>query len=78
MSNISIYLKDFKLAGIAKTLDQRLTEATASNMSYSDFLELLLDDERFSRNDNKSKKLYASAKLPNQKRFTDFDFTWHL
>ena len=69
-------LRDFKLSGIIRTLDVRLAEATSQNLSHSEFLELLLEDEINQRSDNKRKRLYGGAHLPFEKGLEDFDFTF--
>lgn len=69
-------LREFKLAGIIKTLDLRLEEAKNGNMSYSDFLNLLLEDEIDNRGDNRRKNLYHKAKLPFEKGLEEFDFVF--
>ncbi len=69
-------LREFKLSGIIRTLDVRLTEANDRNLSYREFLELLLEDEVNQRVDNKRKRLYGGAHLPFEKGLEDFDFTF--
>ena len=69
-------LREFKLSGIARTIDVRISEATSENLSYSEFLELLLEDEVNQRSDNKRHRLYAGAHLPYEKGLEDFDFTF--
>lgn len=69
-------LRDFKLSGIIRTLEVRLTEATSQNLSHREFLELLLEDEVNQRSDNKRKRLYGGARLPFEKGLEDFDFTF--
>ena len=69
-------LREFKLSGIIRTLDVRLAEANNQNLSYREFLELLLEDEVNQRSDNKRKRLYGGAHLPFEKGLEDFDFTF--
>src|SRR3989344_3913399 len=69
-------LREFKLSGIIRTLEVRLSEATDQNLSHSEFLELLLEDEVNQRSDNKRKRLYGGAHLPFEKDLEDFDFTF--
>lgn len=76
MNKIKQKLKDFKLAGVIKNLELRLEEAKRSNLGYSEFLELILEDEKDNRNFNRKKKLYQKAKLPFQKGLEDFDFSF--
>lgn len=69
-------LRDFKLSGIIRTLPVRLEEAINRNLSHSEFLELLLEDEVNQRTENRRKRLYAGARLPFEKGIEDFDFTF--
>ena len=69
-------LRDFKLSGIIRTLPVRLEEAVNRNLSHSEFLELLLEDEVNQRTENRRKRLYTGARLPFEKGIEDFDFTF--
>lgn len=69
-------LREFKLSGIIRTLEVRLTEANNQGLSHREFLELLLEDEVNQRSDNKRKRLYGGAHLPFEKGLEDFDFTF--
>lgn len=69
-------LKEFKLAGICNSLDERLAYAQEKSLGYLDFLELLLEDEHTSRNNNGYKKRFAKARLPARKTIEDFDFSF--
>jgi len=76
MNTINSRLKDFKLAGILANLNERLTYAKESDLSYTDFLELLLEDEENNRRDNSYKKKYLLAKFPSHKTIEEFDFSF--
>jgi hypothetical protein len=54
-------LKQLKLSGIAKTIDMRNEQALKDNMSYMEFMELLISDEFNNRQNNAIKK--KSSKL---------------
>lgn len=69
-------LRDFKLSGIIRTLEVRLEEAVSRNLSHSEFLDLLLEDEVNQRKENRRRRLYGSARLPFEKGIEDFDFTF--
>ena len=73
---INQLLTKFNLAWIRKTLELRLAEAQEDNLSYSEFLEILLTDEKENREDNRRKRLYQEAKFPFEKTIDDFDFTF--
>lgn len=69
-------LSQLKLAGIIKTLDIRNQEAIKSNLSYVEFLELLIEDELTNRKDNAYKKKFYRAHFPYTKTLEEFDFTF--
>jgi len=76
MNNTLNLLRQFRLAGIQKTLDLRLEEAKGNNLSYLEFLDLLLTDEKVNREDNRRKRIYHEAHFPFQKHLDEFDFTF--
>lgn len=76
MNSIKKLLRDFKLSGIHNSIEERLSYAQSKSLSYSDFLELLLEDEANNRKDNGYKKRYAKAKFPAYKTVEDFDFAY--
>lgn len=57
-------LKDLKLSGVIKTLDVRSEEAIKSNMSYMEFIELLISDEILNRQTNGGNKRLQKARFP--------------
>ena len=69
-------LKGLKLAGMVKVLELRLKQAQEDNMSFSEFLGLLVEDELNSRSDNRRSRLYKEAHLPFEKGLEDFDFAF--
>lgn len=69
-------LREFRLSGMAKSLGHRLKQAESQNLSYTELLGLLCEDEANMRADNKRLRLYRSAKLPFEKGLEDFDFTF--
>jgi len=74
--NLKTKLKEYKLSGIYNNIDERLSYAKQKSLSYTEFLELILEDEENSRRDNSYKKRYIQAKLPSHKTFEDFDFNF--
>lgn len=70
------YLKEFKLAGMASSLEERMSYAKSNKLSYHELLELLCEDERNNRNDNNYKRRSSGAKLPALKNLEDFDFNF--
>lgn len=76
MQELLKYLREFKLAGIASGLEERISYAKLNKLSYQEFLELLCEDERDNRRDNNYKRRKAASKLPADKRLEDFDFNY--
>lgn len=76
MKNIQTHLRKFNLAGMAKTFEERIKEAQQNNLGYSEFLELLLEDEANNRDDNRKIRLYKEARLPLEKHLDQFDFSF--
>lgn len=76
MNIVKTKLKNFKLAGILNSIDERLSFAKEKSLSYIEFLEILLDDEHQNRKNNGYTKRYAKAKFPHYKTIEDFDFTF--
>jgi DNA replication protein DnaC len=76
MQTLKSRLRQFNLAGMYNSLEERVSFATDKNLSHREFLELLVDDEVNNRNNNNFKKRYAKAKLPAQKTIEDFNFSF--
>lgn len=75
-SSIEKKLREFKLSGMISTLEMRVKQAQDDNLSYTDFLGMLLEDETNRRSDNKHARLYRKAHLPFEKGIEDFDFSF--
>ncbi len=58
-------LREFKLSGMNQSLEERLSYAQEKQLSYTEFLELLLEDESNTRRANSYKKRYTKAKWLN-------------
>ena len=76
IASIEQKLKQFRLSGMVKSLDVRLKQAQSGNISYGEFLGLLLEDEENTRADNRRLRMLKSAKLPFAKGVEDFDFSF--
>ncbi|MFH1823880.1 MAG: IS21-like element helper ATPase IstB [Candidatus Firestonebacteria bacterium] len=76
MNIIKSKLKEFKLAGINNSIEERMAYAKEKKLSYEEFLELLLEDESNNRRENGYKKRYSKARLPVYKTIEDFDFSF--
>lgn len=69
-------LKDLKLSGIIKTLDVRNEEAIRSNISYMEFMELIISDEVLNRQTNGSNKRLHKARFPQHKTLEEYNFNY--
>jgi DNA replication protein DnaC len=69
-------LKEFRLSGMAGTLELRNKQAQEDNLSCLEFLALLCEDEENMRDANKRKRLYKQARLPALKSIEDFNFAF--
>ena len=76
MNTLIKKLKEFKLAGMANGIAERISYANNNSLSYQQFLEILCEDEDNSRRENGYKKRYRGAKLPAYKSIEDFDFSF--
>ena len=76
MQELCKNLREFKLSGMALTLEDRLSYAKSKKLPYEEFLELLCQDELDNRRDNNYKRRYSAAKLPSNKKLEDFDFSF--
>lgn len=76
MNEIKSALKSLKLAGIAKTLDGRNKYALENQLSYIDFLNLILDDEMSNRQSNSYKNRFSRSKLMSDKTIETYDFAY--
>jgi hypothetical protein len=56
-------LREYKLSGIYNSVEERISYAKEKSLSYTEFLELLLEDEANNRRDNSYKKRYSKAKV---------------
>jgi len=68
-------LKKLRLSFIAETIEQRNQEAIDHQLSYIDFLLLLMQDEIDARSIRKKELLIKKAQLGRYKPLADFDFT---
>ena len=69
-------LKNLLLSGIAKTADMRIEQAIKENISYQEFLELLINDEVMSRAQNRNTRRLSRAKFPQHKTIEEFSFSY--
>ena len=70
-------LRILKLPGIREHLDQRLMEAQANNLSYAEFLSMLLTDEFDERTSRKVARMLHRAGLGKELTLETFDFSFN-
>lgn len=76
MNTLVTSFKTFHLAGMAKTAELRIAQAAEQNLSHREFLEVLCEDEKNNRDDNRKKRLFTAAHFPFVKTIEDFDFSF--
>jgi len=70
-------LKRLNLSGLLSTLEVRLLEANANQLSPLEFLELLVSDEMTARQDRAIARRVKEAGFREIKRLEDFDFSFN-
>jgi len=75
MEEIKQRLRQLKLSGALKSLDNHNEYALKNKVSYLDFLELILEDEWVTRQNNAYHRRLLQSKLNEQKRLDNYDFT---
>jgi DNA replication protein DnaC len=68
-------LRQLRLSGMLDTLETRATQATERQLSPTEFLALLLDDELERRNNTRLALRLAQSGCDGQKTLAHFDFT---
>ena len=78
MSNVQIdldhALKALKLPYLRANWDRCIDQAARNDLSHADFLREIIGDEIAAREENKLRKLLATAGFPFHKTLDDFDF----
>ena len=70
-------LKKLRLSGLAATLDVRLQEAAGHNLSHAEFLELILQDELFVRDERQINRRVKTAAFREVKPLDQFDWSFN-
>ena len=70
-------LRQLRLSGLSEALDARLREAKASKLDYTEFLEMILQDELEVRRDRQIARRTKAAAFRDQKSLDDFDFQFN-
>jgi DNA replication protein DnaC len=66
-----------RLSGLLQSLDIRLQEAAANNLSHAEFLELLLQDELAVRDSRAVERRKQNARFRDLRTLEDFDFSFN-
>ena len=70
-------LKQLKLNGMLESLLDRNQEAVTNQMTYFEFLGLLLQDELLIREQRRYERRYKNAEFKGQKTIENFDFSFN-
>ena len=71
-------LKELRLSGLARTLEVRCQEARGNNLSYAEFLELVLQDELLVRRERQIGRRVTSAQFRELKTLDNFNWAFNL
>jgi DNA replication protein DnaC len=67
-------LHSLKLFGMARSLEERLTDPQQGTLSHADFVGLLVQDEKLYRDNLRLQRLLKKAKLRQQAALEDIDY----
>jgi len=70
-------MSDMKLLGMLEAFERVVAEATRDQVSYTEFLDALLQAEADSRGERAAKRRLKAAKLPLRVCLDDFDYSAH-
>lgn len=70
-------LRQLRLSGLAQTLDVRLQEAAGHNLSHAEFLELILQDELFVRDERQVNRRVKAAAFRELRPLDEFDWSFN-
>ncbi len=76
-SQLKSTLKRLRLSGLLATLELRLHEAMANQLTHLEFLELIVHDELAVREDRAIARRLNAAKFRDLKSLENFDFTFN-
>lgn len=69
-------LKQLKLSGVIKTFEMRNEQAIKDQLTYIEFLELIVSDEMSNRRDNGANKRLQKARFPQYKTLEEYNFNF--
>ncbi len=70
-------LRSLRLSGMAAVLDVRNQEAINNKLAFTDFLELLIEDELARRRDRLFARRLKQSHIPGVKNLEDFDWSFN-
>jgi len=70
-------LRSLRLSGMAAAVDVRNQEAINNKLAYTDFLELLIEDELARRRDRLFARRLKQSHIPGVKNIEDFDWSFN-
>ena len=70
-------LRQLRLSGLAQTLDVRLQEAAGHQLSHGEFLELVLQDELFVREERQVSRRVKAAAFRELRPLDEFDWSFN-
>ena len=76
MEKLKTKLRQLKLAGMVKSIEPRNKFAIDNNVSYIEFIELLIEDEYVNRKANSFGKRLNKSKINTVKAIDDFNFNY--
>lgn len=77
LPELSTQLKKLGLSGMLDSLEARNQEAVANQMSYHEFISLLVQDELLRREHRRYERRYKQAGFTGKKTLENFDFTFN-
>jgi len=75
--NLTKALKQLRLSGLLQTLEVRLQEAAANQLSHAQFLELIAQDELLVRKERLIARRLKAARFPNLKTLDQFSWDFN-
>ena len=75
--NIERVARKLRLSGLLQSLDIRLQESVANNLTHAEFLELILQDEMIVRDQRAFERRKKNARFRDLRTLEDFDFRFN-
>ena len=71
-AQLKLQLKALKLSGLLETIELRIMEAQNNQLSFTEFLSMILNDEIEARQNRKLQRLITHARLQANKTLETF------